>query len=109
MKSITDATPSFRFVAFDLHKHDVVVAAVNRDQEVVLEPRRLSIGELAAWAKTNLRPTGQVVIQATSSAWTMHDPRVPYSPGSGLCCQSAVLQAETLLAARFCSLRPPRP
>ncbi|MEW6718677.1 MAG: transposase, partial [Chloroflexota bacterium] len=77
MNSIADATPSSRFVAFDLHKHYVVVAAVNRNQEVVLKPRRLAIGELAAWARTNLRPTDQVVIEATSSAWAVHDLLAP--------------------------------
>lgn len=77
MDSIADATPSSRFVAFDLHKHYVVVAAVNRNQEVLLKPRRLTIGELAAWAKTNLRPTDQIVIEATSSAWTVHDLLAP--------------------------------
>lgn len=76
MKSASDTSPS-RFVAFDLHKHYVVVAAVNRDQAVVLKPRRLAMSELAAWAKAHRLPTDQVVLEATGNAWTVHDLLAP--------------------------------
>lgn len=58
MNSIAEASSFSRFVACDLHKHYEVVAALNRNQEVVLKPRRLAIGELSTWAKTHLWSTG---------------------------------------------------
>lgn len=76
MKSASDTSPS-RFVAFDLHKHYVVVAAVNREQEVVLQPRRLAMNKLAAWASANLRFTDRVVLEATGNAWTVYDLLAP--------------------------------
>lgn len=78
MKPYFDATHSTRFVALDLHKYYVVVAAINRDLEVVLKPKRLAIGELAAWAKANLLPTDQVVVESTANAWTVHDLMKPF-------------------------------
>lgn len=80
MKPVSDTNLS-RFVALDLHKHYVVVAAVNRDQEVVLKPRRLTIGGLATWAQANLLPSDQVVIEATGNAWTVHDLLSPLVQG----------------------------
>ncbi len=77
MNSIAEASSSSRFVAFDLHKHSVAVAAVHRDQEVVLKPRGLAVGQLGAWAKDNLLPTDRVVIEATGNAWTVHDLLAP--------------------------------
>lgn len=76
MNTVSNTSPS-RFVAFDLHKHYVVVAAVNRDQEVVLKPRRLAMDELTAWAQANLHPTDQVVLEATGNAWTVYDRLAP--------------------------------
>jgi len=78
MKPYPDATLSTRFVALDLHKYYVVVAAANRDQEVVLKPKRLAISDLAAWAKANLLPTDQVVVESTANAWTVHDMVKPF-------------------------------
>jgi transposase len=66
-------TPAARFVALDVHKDYVVVAAVDREQRVVLPPRRLSLPELDDWATRSLRPTDAVVLEATTNAWHLHD------------------------------------
>jgi len=68
----------FRFVGIDLHKHFVVVAAVNAQQEVVLPPtRRIDLDDFPAWAQTHLRPTDAVVLEATGNAWWCYDVVAP--------------------------------
>jgi transposase len=66
-----------RFVALDLHKHYVMVGAVNADQEVVLHPRRVSIAGFPDWAEQHLQPGDQVVIEATTNAWPIYDRVAP--------------------------------
>ena len=62
-----------RYVGFDVHKHYVMVGAVNRAQEMVLSPRRVSLVELEGWVQKYLRPTDEVVLEATTNAWYIHD------------------------------------
>ena len=59
--------------ALDLHKHYLVVGGVNRRQEIVLNPRRISLQKWPAWAKTNLLHTDVVVLEATTNAWEIYD------------------------------------
>jgi transposase len=73
MHALAAAIPSARSVAFDLQKHSVVVAAVNRDQDVVLKPKRLAIGALANWANVTLLLTDRVVIESTANAGYVYD------------------------------------
>jgi transposase len=62
-----------RFVGLDVHKHYVMVGAVNRSQEMILPPRRVNLVEFEGWAKKYLWPTDQVVLEATTNAWYVHD------------------------------------
>jgi len=62
-----------RFVALDTHKLYVMVGAVNAAQEVVLPARKVSLSEFESWAKKHLRPTDEVVLEATSNAWYFYD------------------------------------
>jgi transposase len=62
-----------RFVALDVHKNYVMVGAVNAQQEVILKPRRVSLVELDGWAQKHLQPTDEVVLEATTNAWYIHD------------------------------------
>jgi hypothetical protein len=62
-----------RFVAFDVHKSSVLVAALDATLQVVLTPRRVRMDDLPAWAVKALRPTDRVVLEATSNAWTLYD------------------------------------
>jgi transposase len=66
-----------RFVALDVHKHYVMVAAIDAAQQVVLTPRTLSLERFAQWAPEHLRPTDQVVLEATTNAWTLYDQLAP--------------------------------
>jgi transposase len=62
-----------RYVGLDTHKQYVMVGAVNRTQEMILPPRKVSLAEFEAWAKKHLRPTDEVVLEATSNAWYFYD------------------------------------
>jgi transposase len=62
-----------RYVAFDVHKSYVMVAAVNTVQEVVLPPRRISFSRFEKWIVKHLKPTDEVVLEATTNAWYVHD------------------------------------
>jgi transposase len=62
-----------RFVALDVHKSYVMVGALNAQQEVVLHPRRVSLAEFGDWAQKHLQPTDEVVLEATTNAWYIHD------------------------------------
>ena len=66
-----------RYVALDVHKHYVMVAAIDAAQQVVLTPRTLSLERFAAWAPEHLQPTDQVVLEATTNAWTLYDQLAP--------------------------------
>jgi len=66
-----------RYVALDVHKHYVMVAALNAAQEVVLTPRKLSLERFTHWAPEHLTPKDQVVLEATVNAWTLYDQLAP--------------------------------
>ena len=67
------AESEIRFVALDLHKAYLMVGAVDREQAVVLPPRRILLAQFEGWAKRHLRPTDQVVLEATTNAWYIYD------------------------------------
>ncbi len=62
-----------RHLAVDLHKHYLVIGGVNARQEVVLSPRRIPLGEWLTWAKTNLKPSDVLVVEATTNTWWFYD------------------------------------
>ena len=72
MKDETNASPC-RYVALDIHKHYCVIAAVNRDGEVVLDPVRVEHEDLEARLKKNLLSSDHVVIESTTNAWHVYD------------------------------------
>jgi transposase len=62
-----------RYVGLDVHKYYVMVGAVNKVQEMVLPPRKVSLVEFEGWAKKHLRPSDEVVLEATTNAWYIYD------------------------------------
>lgn len=62
-----------RYLAIDLHKHYVVIGGLNARQEMVLPPRRIDLTDWPAWAKTHLRKTDILVVEATTNAWDFYD------------------------------------
>ena len=66
-----------RFVAFDVHKSYVLIAALDAQLHVVLTPRRVKMEDLGSWATHWLRSTDRVVLEATINAWTIYDLLAP--------------------------------
>lgn len=87
--------PVDRLVALDVHQPDRMVAAIAAAQQVVLTPRQLSLERCAQWAPAPLRQTDQVVLEATTNAWTLSDQLAPLV-GGGADCPSPVDPADEL-------------
>jgi transposase len=70
-------SPSFqsspRFIAIAIHKSYLMVGAIDAQQRIVLQPRKVELHHFLAWAQTNLLPTDAVVLEATTNAWTIYD------------------------------------
>jgi transposase len=66
-----------RFLGLDVHRQSITVAGVDKEQQIVLRPRRVALCEFANWAHANLTPTDAVVLEATSTAWTLYDQLQP--------------------------------
>src|SRR3990172_835002 len=64
---------SRRYLALDIHKHYSVVAGVNFEGQVILEPVRIEHADLGGWLKKHLQPTDYVVIESTTNAWHIYD------------------------------------
>jgi transposase len=68
---------SRRYLALDIHKHYSVVAGVNFEGQVVVEPVRIEHADLEGWLKKHIQPTDYVVIESTTNAWHIYDLLVP--------------------------------
>jgi transposase len=62
-----------RFVAVDIHKSYLMVGAIDSEQRIVLQPRKVELHRFLAWAQANLLPSDAVVLEATTNAWTIYD------------------------------------
>jgi len=62
-----------RYVALDVHKSYVMVGAVDAEQEIVLHPRRVVFNSFESWISKHLRSSDEVVLEATTNAWLIHD------------------------------------
>ena len=66
-----------RYVALDIHKHYCVIAGVDRDGRVLLQPVRVEHADLEGWLKKHLCSTDRVVIESTTNAWHVYDLLAP--------------------------------
>jgi transposase len=71
------ATLAPRFIALDVHRQYVMVAAIDADQQVLLPPRRMAFPAFADWAPAHLCSSDHVVLEATANAWHLYDQLVP--------------------------------
>ena len=62
-----------RYVGLDVHKHYVMVGAVDRYQQVLMPPRKVMLVDLEGWAQKYLQPNDEVVLEATTNAWYVYD------------------------------------
>ena len=66
-----------RYIGLDVHKQYITVGGMNREQEIVLRPRDVTIERFVKWAQENLRKTDEVVLEATTNTWDIYDLVVP--------------------------------
>ena len=71
--SSTSSDTALRFVALDISKSSVMVAAVDATQLIVLVPKKISTDKFPTWANQNLHPSDKVVLEATGDAWQYFD------------------------------------
>lgn len=62
-----------RYIGLDVHKRQVVVAAVDQQQNVRLKPVKIKMKNFPSWAKDNLYPSDSVALEATINSWEFHD------------------------------------
>ena len=73
MKISSNARPILRYVALDIHKEYIMVGGMNREQEWVIQPRRVEMERFGTWAEGNLREGDAVVLEATTNVWDIYD------------------------------------
>ncbi len=66
-------TAPTRFIGMDIHRQFVMVAAVDGQQQILLNPIKVPLEAFKTWADTQLRTTDQVALEATTNAWTIYD------------------------------------
>jgi transposase len=64
---------SRRYLALDIHKHYSVVAGVNFEGQVIVEPVRIEHADLEEWLAKHIQATDYVVIESTTNAWHIYD------------------------------------
>jgi len=64
---------SRRYVALDIHKYYCVVAGVDREGRIQLQPVRVEHADLEEWLKKKLLSSDNVVIESTTNAWHVYD------------------------------------
>jgi transposase len=69
---------AIRYVALDIHKHYCVIAGVDREGRVLLQPVRIEHADLESWLKKHLGSTDQVVLESTTNAWHVYDLLAPW-------------------------------
>lgn len=66
-----------RYIGLDVHKRQVTVAAVDRQQQVVLSPQKVPVDKFQMWAHQHLQSTDHVALEATTNSWEFHDQLQP--------------------------------
>jgi transposase len=67
------------FYGIDIHQKYVVVAAVDTEQQAVLQATRIEMPQLEAWAARTVTAADQVVLEAGTNSWYVVDRLTPYA------------------------------
>jgi transposase len=67
-----------RFVGLDVHKHYLVAAGVDRDQNQVLSPCRVSLDRLERWVAQHLTHQDAVVLEMSTNSFQIYDDLVAH-------------------------------
>jgi transposase len=72
-----EASPN-RFVGLDVHKRYLVAAAVDRNRNEVMSPRRVLLTRLDTWVRKTLSPQDAVVLEMTTNSFQLYDDLQPH-------------------------------
>jgi hypothetical protein len=67
-----------RFIGLDVHKHYLVAAGVDRDQNEVLAPRRVPLTQLERWVQQHLTHQDAVVLEMSTNSFQLYDDLVEH-------------------------------
>jgi transposase len=73
MKEELFARLSRRYLALDIHKYYSIVAGVDFEGQVIVEPVRIEHADLEGWLVKHIQSTDYVVIESTTNAWHIYD------------------------------------
>lgn len=73
MREEEDARGWRRYVALDIHKYYCVIAGVDREGRIVMQPVRVEHEDLEEWLQKNLQGSDEVVIESTTNAWHVYE------------------------------------
>jgi transposase len=62
-----------RYIAIDIHKHYLMIGAIDAHKRILLQPRRVELHRWRDWAEANLHLTDAVVIEAPTNASVIYD------------------------------------
>jgi transposase len=73
----TETKPK-RFIGLDVHKHYLVAAGVDAEQQEVLAPCRVALTELGRWVEKNLTAEDALVLEMSTNSFPLYDDLVSY-------------------------------
>ncbi|MEJ2150867.1 MAG: transposase [Chloroflexota bacterium] len=62
-----------RSIGLDVHRDNVMIAGIDGQQQIILEPCKVSLPRFSEWSAQHLLTTDQVALEATSNAWAIYD------------------------------------
>jgi transposase len=75
--SSTQAKPA-RYIGLDVHKHYLVAAGVDGNQNEILGPCRVPLTDMERWAEAHLTHQDAVVLEMSTNSFQVHDDLLPY-------------------------------
>ncbi|NIO72367.1 MAG: IS110 family transposase [Anaerolineae bacterium] len=67
-----------RYIGLDVHKHYLVAAGVDGDQNEVLSPRQVPLSKLARWVEQQLSQQDALVLEMSTNSFQLYDDLVEH-------------------------------
>ena len=75
----TDKPKPKRFIGLDLHRHYLVVTAVDQELNKVYGPRRVNLVDLQEWIAKTITPEDALVVEAMANAFQVYDELISHA------------------------------
>jgi transposase len=67
-----------RFIGMDIHKHFMVAVGVDKEQNQIFGPERVTWGQFDEWIEKKLSPADSIAIEMTTNTWEVYDALSPH-------------------------------